>query len=181
MQILHIDSDHWIAVSNIGCTTKEDIIVYDSIYTSISAHTKQLLSQLVHTDKPAINVKIAPTPKQSGSSDCGVYAVAFVTSIAFGLDPSLSVYNQTVMRGHLLSCLELKVLSPFPISGHKRLSSAKHVSIKVYCYCRCTENGKMIMCDGQCGQWFHFKCIHSESLKTIKKNEKWFCNNCSST
>ena len=52
LQILHTDGNHWIAASNnIGCTTTEDIIVCDSMYTSISASTRQLLSdsQLVHT------------------------------------------------------------------------------------------------------------------------------------
>ena len=108
LQILHTDGNHWIAASNIGCTTTEDIMVYDSMYTSISASTRQLLSQLVYTDKPTFSIRISPASKQSGNSGCGVYAIAFIISIAFGLDPALSVYDQNSMRDHLLTCFERK-------------------------------------------------------------------------
>ena len=39
---------------------------------------KLLLSQLVHTDKPTFNIKIANVSKQSGTSDCGLYAIAYM-------------------------------------------------------------------------------------------------------
>ena len=89
LQILHVNDNHWIAVSTVGCTTAEDIILYDSKYLSISVGTKLLLSQT--------SILIATDCKQSVSADCGVYAIAYITSIAFGLDPSLCVFNQTVM------------------------------------------------------------------------------------
>ena len=43
-----------------------------------------LLAQLVHTDKSA---NIANVAKQSGSLDCDLFAVAYITHIAFGLNP----------------------------------------------------------------------------------------------
>ena len=129
---------------------------------------------MVNTDKPAFNAKIATVCKQSGSAD---YAIAYITSIAFGLDPSLCVFNQTAMRDHLLKCLQAKKITPFPIMRERRSSqiSSRHVCVKAYYYCRCTDTGeKMVLCDGQCGQWFHMKCIYS----TVSKNRKWFCNRC---
>ena len=39
---------------------------------------------------------------QSGSSDCGLFAVAFATAICAGCDPASSVFDQTSMRQHLL-------------------------------------------------------------------------------
>ena len=75
LQILHVNGNHWIAVSTVGCTAStEDIVVYDSKYASLSAETKLFLSQLVHTDKPAFTVKVASVTKQSGSADCGLFA-----------------------------------------------------------------------------------------------------------
>ena len=70
--------------------------------------------------------------------DCGLYTIAFITSIAFGLyiDPSLSAYKQNAMRNHLLTCLERINMSPFPITGQRRqsiINSAKYVGVKVYC------------------------------------------------
>ena len=124
MQILHVYGDHWIAVSTVGCTanTEEDIVIYDSKYASLSADTKLLLSQLVHTDKPVFTVKIASVTKQSGSTDCGLFAIAYITSIAFDLDPAQYVFNQTAMRLHLQKCFEEKNYT-FPSFERKTIIS----------------------------------------------------------
>ena len=37
--------------------------------------------------KYEIKVKTIDTPKQSGSTDCGLYAIAISTTIAYGSDP----------------------------------------------------------------------------------------------
>ena len=39
--------------------------------------------------------------KQSGGADCGVFALAAVTALAFNIDPSMLKLNQAVMRQHL--------------------------------------------------------------------------------
>ena len=100
--------------------------------------------------------------KQSGSADCGLYAITYITSIAFGLDHTLCVClsNQLYMRPHLLNCFQEKEMSPFPMLRERRSSlTATTICIKVYCYCRCIDTGeKMVICDGQCGEWFHTKC-----------------------
>ena len=70
---------------------------------------------MVHTDKPTFSVKLSSVSKQSGSSDCGLYAVANITHIAFGDDPSLVIFNQSKMREHLLKCLEEQKMQSFPI------------------------------------------------------------------
>ena len=67
-------------------------MVYDSKYAS--TETKLLLSQLVHTDKPAFTVKVASVIKQSGSADCGVFVIAYITSIAFA-EGCWSFHNQS--------------------------------------------------------------------------------------
>ena len=67
-------------MSTIGCGAEGiDIIV------SLSTGTKLLLSQLVHTDKPAFNVTIASVSKQSGSADYGLYAVSPVLRLVLTL------------------------------------------------------------------------------------------------
>ena len=48
LQILHVEGDHWIAVSSVGCNN-EEIAIYDSKSMSLSAETKLLLAQLIHT------------------------------------------------------------------------------------------------------------------------------------
>jgi len=58
-------------------TENEDISLYNSNYSTVGTATKVkvLLAQLVHTDKPTFSVKLFSVSKQSGSSDCGLYAI----------------------------------------------------------------------------------------------------------
>ena len=98
----------------------------------------------------------------------------YITHIAHELDPSLCVFNQGQMRKHLIQCFEKEELQPFPILKERRSSGVTKVTnCKVYCYCRCPYNGeKMVKCNGECGEWYHVKCVHT----TIKPRQKWYCN-----
>ena len=44
--------------------------------------------------------------EQRGSSDCGLFALAFITSVCCGVDPASQTYSQKEMRKHLLACIE---------------------------------------------------------------------------
>lgn len=112
LQILHTgenenNRNHWIAVSTVNCNEKEDIIVYDSKFSSsLSPDTLMLLAQVIKTEKSAICIKVANVTKQTGSSDCGRFAIAYITHIAFGMNPSSCVFQQSSTREHFLKCLE---------------------------------------------------------------------------
>ena len=174
LQILHINTNHWVTVSTLN-TESEDIIMYDSKYSSLSETTEDVLAQLVNTDKPFFSVKVASVTKQSCLADCGLFAIAYMTQIANKLNPSLCVFHQAEMRKHLILCFEQKQLNPFPILKERRSSNIpKMLTVKVYCYCRQTYNGKMVECSGVCGEWYHIKCISTR----IQKNKEWFCKNC---
>ena len=43
--------------------------------------------------------------KQKGSTDCGLYAVATLTCLAFGHDPTEIIFDQDALRPHLTQCL----------------------------------------------------------------------------
>ena len=177
LQILHTCGNHWVAASTMK-TENEDISLYDCKHSTVGTTTKVLLAQLVHTDKPTFSVKLSSVSKQSGSSDCGLYAVAYITHIAFGDDPSLVIFNQSKMREHLLKCLEEQQMQPFPIMKKLRTSGSpsRVIEVQVCCYCRCPDDGsKMVACDGECGNWFHVKCINT----TVHRNKKWYCKICS--
>jgi len=53
--------------------------------------------------------------KQKTGAECGLYAVANATSVAFEIDPTKLVYNEKCMREHLVQCFSKKDLEPFPI------------------------------------------------------------------
>jgi len=182
VQILHVDGNHWITVSSLGCKNGDnsgnefDITVYDSIYFRLSKHTEILLAKLLQTKQRAFTVKISSVNKQAGTDDCGVFAVAYCTSLVYGQNPSMFVYNQTVMRAHLVTCLENKKLEPFPILRERRIGKFITTKVEVFCNCRSPNDGSpMVCCDNKhCREWFHISCIDTK----IMKGQKWYCMNC---
>ena len=115
---------------------ESDITVYDSINFHLSKHTEILLAKLLQTKQKSFTVKMSSVNKQAGTDDCGVFAVAYCTSLVYGQNPSMFVYNQTVMRTHLVKCLESKKLEPFPILRERRIGKFITTQVKLFCYCR---------------------------------------------
>ena len=93
---------------------------------------------------------------QNGTSDCGLYAIAFATAIAFGDDPASCLFDAQKMRQHLYYCLEAGKLEPFP---HRSRLGGHVKNEDVYCVCRMPEmhSVSMIECT-QCSKWFH-SCV----------------------
>ena len=85
--------------------------VYDFIFQYCDRETEQGINNLFHigTSKPTINV--AHCQKQKGKVDCGLFAIAFTTAIAFGVDPSKLRLKQEF---NLINCFNKNHLSPFP-------------------------------------------------------------------
>jgi len=52
--------------------------------------------------------------KQKGSTDCGLFAIAVMTSLAHKEDPSTIKYDQDKVRQHLLDFFPSKPIMPFP-------------------------------------------------------------------
>ena len=88
LQIVHSRGDHWIAASSIGCVNG-GVNVYDSFYTALDETTERVLCKLFYTSTP--NIKMLSMQKQVGGRDCGLFAIAVITAIANGKDPSKSV------------------------------------------------------------------------------------------
>ena len=61
-----------------------------------------------------INLRMFNNIMQNGTSDCGLYAIAFATAVAFGDDPGSCLFHTQEMRRHLYHCLEAGKLEPFP-------------------------------------------------------------------
>lgn len=111
LQIIHCHSNHWIAVSSVGCMNG-DVNVYDSIYSSLDENTKRMVCNLFHTNTK--NIKVQSMQKQVGGLDCGVFAIAVITSIAYDKDPSELRFDQKEMRRHLSNCFNDAHIKPFP-------------------------------------------------------------------
>ena len=180
LQILHVHGNHWITVSTCGTDHADvDIIVYDSKYPFLDTTTETLLSKLVLTQRDILKVHIANVNKQSGDNDCGVFSAAYCTSLTYEQNSSEIVYNQSILRQHLIKCLEEKKMVPFPQIRPRRSGKPIQVTINVYCYCRLPDDGsRMVKCD-KCGKWYHLKCIGSNMTYVIRR--KWYCKYCTPT
>ena len=95
--------------------------------------TMTFLTKLVKSKNKFFTAQITNTIKQSGSSDCGVFAAAYATSLAFEHNPCAFVYDQCRMREHLLRCLQQKKMEPFEFSIHKNAEN-RHSTCSV---CKC--------------------------------------------
>lgn len=117
---------------------------------------------------------------QGGTYDCGVFAIAFATSIAHGIDPVKSYYDQKKMRRHLYDCLTAGKLTPFPTlrKGPTSKRAMVYYEIKVHCHCRMPElkDVEMVECS-LCSKWVHVMC-DSVKKECINSDIKWFCQNC---
>ena len=110
LQILHCRGNHWCVVTSIGCSAGQ-VKVYDSLYTSIDQVTLDLITSLFGS---STQVKLEQGPKQLGVKDCGVFAIATATLLAYGGNPTTATFNQQAMRLHLIKTFENSHLQTFP-------------------------------------------------------------------
>ena len=61
-----------------------------------------------------INLIFVDVDKQENTYDCGLYVIAYATSVYHGDDVSQIKYHSQEMRQHLLRCLK-EVLYPSPL------------------------------------------------------------------
>ena len=71
-------------------------MVFDSFYMSIDQATN-LFQQLFRAD---VQVKLEATPRQKGTLDCGIFAIAICTALVYGLKTSSIVLQQDATRRH---------------------------------------------------------------------------------
>lgn len=88
------------------------------MYDSVNFHLTKLFCQ---TKKKAFTVKCEQ------SDDCGVFAVAYCTSLAYGQNPSLFVYD-------IVMCFKNKKMEPFPVLREQRLGKSSQHRLKRFAF-----------------------------------------------
>ena len=150
--------------------------MYDSLFTSVSDETLQLIAQLMKTRNSSIDVNIMNVQKQAGAVDCGLYAVTTVTCLLLGHDPTSVVFNQKEIRLHLVKLLEANTFIIVFSSEKSPTSTKNHQNTEsfVFCICRLPDNSEeMVSCD-KCQEWFHLACCN---ITEAPNTEPWFCLN----
>jgi len=116
IQILHSSSSsldgHWIC----SYYDRKNIFIYDSLNNkTLHKDHKQFLEKLFPTYNFQKNpVKFPIVQYQPNYSDCGVFAIAFATSLLFNIKPEKVKYEHKLMRSHLIKILETNVIEHFP-------------------------------------------------------------------
>ncbi|CAF0908927.1 unnamed protein product [Didymodactylos carnosus] len=123
--------------------------VYDKTTWLTDFHI-YLFFELLHNQFPNINESISPffrdilpdeekvlvsfenVQQQIGGNDCGLFALAFATSLCYTDVASLMFYDQIPLRDHYVKCIENNEIQPFP-SKPKR-GSTKNASKLVDLY-----------------------------------------------
>ena len=80
----------------------------------MAAATASQIASICNVKESSIEVVIQSVQQQRHGTDCGVFAIAFATSLGYGEDPSKTFYDTTKLRDHLIKCLEADKMSLFP-------------------------------------------------------------------
>ena len=183
VQVLHINENHWVTASNIGCPVAT-VDIFDSMRcTRLSFRAKAQIAAMLFTDQPEITVRFQPVQLQHGTSDCGVFSLAFATSLCGGQTPTQITYIQHQLRDHLCHCPENKTITPFPCQQQRKKAKqyVADMKFRVYCKCRQPEEGRMIECE-DCKEWYHEDCVEVPSvIWQTNSHISWICDSCIKT
>ena len=79
IQIFHIKQSHWVCAAN--CKSGKQVLMYDSAYSSWDQASLALLQKQFRCNMASIKL-VDGIQKQVGGTECGLFAIAFATTIA---------------------------------------------------------------------------------------------------
>ena len=151
---------HWACISTIGCQTGT-IKVFDSLYRKPNSILLDHAFRMVVCPQDTVTFLNEKVQRQLGSSDCGLFALAFATDLCHGLDPSTQSYNQKDIRQHYVHCLESRRMTPFP-KTNKRVQyhiSWNKTDVPIFCLGRLPNEREYVQCSS-CHGWYHLECAY---------------------
>ena len=164
-------------MSTVGCDVAT-VNVYDCMNSHLSTPLKKIVADLIHTSNKFITINYVKMQYQTGTSDCGLFAIAAACSICHGQDPGQLKYKQEAMRAYLLEAFDdMTHLEPFPSASYLRTQTTRIESkeVPVYCSCRLPNDGSgMVQCS-TCKEWYHLRCMGI----SLAPEERWDCKLCS--
>ena len=134
LQIVHVPENHWVLISR---GKFQEINLYDSLKTTKSYPKKVLktVARIASCSQQTLQINVMPTQQQRNSIDCGVFAITNAVELLSSGDSvieSLS-YEPSLMRNHLLTCIQLEEFSPFP-KNVKTGSSMQGLYVDFRCF-----------------------------------------------
>ena len=141
--------------------------------------TLKMMSKLLYCQEKSFTVQILNLYIQTRVSDCALYAMTVATSMASNADPASVIFDQVDLRSHFRQCMETGKVARFPVTKKRRPVSCILATKEcfVYCYCRMSDSGELMICCNQCSDWFHQVCITNPIPSDIEQ-WKYICNIC---
>ncbi|XP_071476988.1 uncharacterized protein [Diadema antillarum] len=185
-QLMQDGNHHWVFVSSIGCTT--GVVKY---YDGLGARTipdliRKQIARVVCSQETEIIVDVQSVQSCPNVFDSGLFAIAYAVSTLHQEDLGQVSYNVTLMRDHLLQCLQEKSIRPFPAASERvsvQRTRQRFLSMEVFCMCRMPWNAnmqesrmKMAQCES-CGEWWHSNCCGIPD-EVFTSNQPWKCPRC---
>jgi len=106
------EHNHWVLISTVGCVEGE-IELYDSLLQKPSLDTQTVIARYLRSLSQSVGIKVVNVALQKGSTNCGLYVIAMMTSITYKQDPAYVVYDDKQLRLHLKECFDKAILSFF--------------------------------------------------------------------
>ena len=177
IQIFHVNGNHWLTASNLLTGDSCSVVdVYDSARVTLSTEAKKAIASFHQCTSSTLTLRFKDVQRQPNTYDCGVYALAFATSLAHGADPTQLNYCEP--RRHIQQCFASGQLLPFPSVPRRPIADDVIEHLPLFCTCRTVDDGKpMIQCD-TCDQWFHLSCALGEGVNAPPG--EWHCDQCRS-
>ena len=132
IQLLHAGSMHWVCISNLETNKYEsgthyvyDILCKQKIMLNI---VKQIAS-CPYYDKSTMSLPPRSAQKQKNGIDCGLFSVAFATTLVFDWNPSTVSYDAALLIAHLIKCFHNNFFSFFLLQKFYIVFYSSYVSI----------------------------------------------------
>ena len=129
---MHNGANHWL----MSFSSNDRVQMCDSLYMNLTLVIKNYLKALYNSKvekNEKLSVTIVPARKQNDGYNCGFFAIVFSTDVLNGLSPADSCFDISLIRSHLLHCLETKELTVFPKTPKRiRATNTAFKVLKIY-------------------------------------------------
>lgn len=77
------------------------------------------MTDILQCPEDSVQIEVLNVQLQSGG-ECGLFALANITAVLEGLEPSALHFKQQLMQPHLVACLRRREPRPFPLDLTKK-------------------------------------------------------------
>ena len=110
-QIVFVEGDHWIAISNLQSRKRTKLYLYDTLERGLNSERESVIRNMY---REPVELTVKKVMRQVGGVHCGDYCCAII-ALANYLDPSQITFDSSRMRHHTIKCLESKRATQYPI------------------------------------------------------------------